>query len=384
MAANYDAVLLDADGTLLDFDQAEQQAFFETCSAFGLPAGADSYARYRRINQQFWQMLERGEVTKEQLVVRRFEQFLAQAGSRQDPEAFNRAYLANLAHGHALIGGALPLLQALKGQCKLAIVTNGVAATQYPRLRQSGIFPYFDAVIVSEEAGVQKPDPAFFALALERCGCPDPARALVVGDSVSADICGANLAGIDACWFNPDGRPLPQGRWARFVVQSLEQVAAVVLGPRPVCRLLPERARYYYIDQYRSCAEALFYAAADRLGRSFAPDARRLVGAFSGGFGCGSLCGVAAAGCAVLGAVLLDDGGAHTSQALQPACAAFVQRFEKRAGGLLCAQLKPRYFDEKERCLALVLAAAEELEEVLLHYLFWLPENRARAAGGRS
>ena len=111
--------------------------------------------------------------------------------------------LAQQAH---LIEGAAELIQTLNGRYHLALITNGLADVQYPRLARSGLESYFSAVVVSDEVGVAKPNPGIFDVAFERMNQPAKNEVLIIGDSLSSDITGGITYGIDTCWYNPNGQ----------------------------------------------------------------------------------------------------------------------------------------------------------------------------------
>ena len=104
--------------------------------------------------------------------------------------------------------GAIEILEYLKGKgYKLYATTNGLSSTQFKRIKNSGIEPYFDKIFVSEEAGHQKPEKEYFDYVIANIPEKDKSKMLVVGDSPSSDILGAVNSGLDACWFNPDNKP---------------------------------------------------------------------------------------------------------------------------------------------------------------------------------
>jgi FMN phosphatase YigB (HAD superfamily) len=83
-------------------------------------------------------------------------------------------------------------------------------------------------IVISEEVGAAKPDPAIFDVAFARMGWPDKARVLMVGDSLTSDIAGAAAYGIDACWFNPAGKERPAGVNIRYEIQRLDELLRIV------------------------------------------------------------------------------------------------------------------------------------------------------------
>lgn len=220
----YRWLLFDADGTLFDYDRAEAQALAVTFQQFGYRFREHYGETYRRINHQIWLDFEAGKITAERLQVRRFELLLEAIGVPVDPEAFGRRYLQNLAGCTDLIDGAEALMQALQGRFGLAIITNGLTGVQRPRLAASTIGHYFTAVVISEELGVAKPDPAIFDVAFSRMGWPGKDEVLIVGDSLSSDMQGGVNYGIDACWFNPQRQPLKPVLPIRYEIHSLAEL----------------------------------------------------------------------------------------------------------------------------------------------------------------
>ena len=115
-------------------------------------------------------------------------------------------YTKNLSQGHFFVEGAEELLKALSGKYRLFLVSNGTACVQKGRLESAGIVPYFEKVFISEEIGVNKPDPRFFEACFEKMEPFDRSRCMIVGDSLTSDILGGRNAGITTCWFNLRGR----------------------------------------------------------------------------------------------------------------------------------------------------------------------------------
>lgn len=106
---------------------------------------------------------------------------------------------------HEVFADVGEILNHLSGSYSMALVTNGAACLQREKLAASGLSEYFEAVVVSADLGVAKPDPSVFEHALSSLGL-DPDDAVMVGDSLSKDVEGALAAGLGAVWVNRSGR----------------------------------------------------------------------------------------------------------------------------------------------------------------------------------
>lgn len=151
-------------------------------------------------------------------------------GVDSDPDAFSRRYLANLALGTELVEGAEHLVKSLHGRVGLLLITNGLADVQRPRFARSTLGRFFSHVVISEEVGVAKPDPAIFDVAFAKMGTPRKADVLIVGDSLTSDIKGGLDYGIGTCWFNPGKKPNGSGVVPQYEVSELKDLLPLLEG----------------------------------------------------------------------------------------------------------------------------------------------------------
>lgn len=204
----YDIVLLDADNTLFDFDTAERLALRQTMESQGYPFTTETEDLYLGINRTLWAAFDRGEVTQAFLVTERFRRLIETLGGDHDPVSMNQDYLLALGECSVLLSGAEDFCRTLsRAGCRLALATNGMASVQRARLKNSPLVPLLEAVFISEELGVQKPQRAFFDRAFACLDVSDRSRAIMVGDGLRSDILGGKNAGIDTIWYNPHHLP---------------------------------------------------------------------------------------------------------------------------------------------------------------------------------
>lgn len=203
------AVLLDLDNTILDFDMAERTALSRAFTALGVPYDEGLLKRYNAINILHWEMLENGILTREQVLVKRFEALFREAGIEADADKTQALYESLLAEGHWFMPGAEALLEALAGEYRLFLCSNGSALVQDGRIASAGIAPYFEKIFVSEHMGANKPEKRYFDLCFAEIPGFRRERAIILGDSLTSDIRGGINAGVKTCWFNPKGRINP-------------------------------------------------------------------------------------------------------------------------------------------------------------------------------
>lgn len=268
----YDTVFWDIDNTLLDFLAAQDRGIRISLARYGRKADDAQLTAYNRINQKYWEMLERGEVTKAELEIGRFREFLTVIGaeniggmcvenSDEDSDRtcaensdgdirstcakgleedfdriakkINDEYEETLAYEPVLMDGAAEICAALRAMgVRQYAVTNGAPFVQRNKIGLSGLGQYFDALFISEELGYVKPQKEFFMEAVRKIPDYDAGRTIIIGDSLTSDMRGGLHAGIDRCWYNPKHARCTADFPIQYKIAHLYEAKAIVAGER--------------------------------------------------------------------------------------------------------------------------------------------------------
>jgi HAD superfamily hydrolase (TIGR01549 family) len=235
-------VLFDLDDTLFDHASAARAALRGVHGAHACFASRN-FDRFEVDHAACLEDLHRrviaGALSVDEARIERFRRLFAAAGVaaaddllQRTAMSYRRAYL----DARGPVAGARDLLAALEPHVRIGIVSNNILDEQQQKLRHCGFDAYVAALVVSEEAGVSKPDPAIFAMALDRLGAA-PHEAVMVGDSWAADVEGARAAGIRAIWFNRFRQPRPHAGTAADVAalvtfEPTDAAVETILGRR--------------------------------------------------------------------------------------------------------------------------------------------------------
>ncbi len=226
----FEVILWDVDGTLLDFLAAEKAAINSLFLEFGLgTCSNEMLRRYSKINRKYWNKLELGEMTKPQILVGRFKEFFTLEGI--DPslgEQFNAAYQVRLGDTIVFCDNSRELVTSLRGKIKQYVVSNGTIIAQTKKLKNSGFDQLMDGIFLSEQVGYEKPAKEFFDCVFREVGAVDRDKILIVGDSLTSDILGGNYAGIKTCWYNPDRLANDTSAKTDFEVQNLNDILKIL------------------------------------------------------------------------------------------------------------------------------------------------------------
>lgn len=223
-------ILWDIDGTLLNFKIAEKCAIQACFDKFGLGVcDEEMLKRYSWINAGYWKRLEAGEITKEQVLTGRFEEFFRKEGFPFDKvREFNDEYQIRLGDTVYFNDNGYELTKQLKGQVKQYIVTNGTRVAQERKLKKSGLDLLMDGVFISDVIGIEKPNPGFFDAVWDQIGHYEKDEALIVGDSLTSDMQGGNNAGILCCWYNPERQENTLGLRIDYEIRNLREIPGIL------------------------------------------------------------------------------------------------------------------------------------------------------------
>ena len=223
-------VLWDIDGTLLNFKAAEKAALNTCFEIHGLGICTDEMlAQYSEINHGYWKRLERGEMTKQEILVGRFAEFFEKQGlDVSKAPAFNEDYQIKLGDTVCFEENAMEVIHALKSMVKQYAVTNGTRVAQKRKLANSGLDQHLEKAFISDEIGVEKPMLGFFDAVWAEIGEYPKDEVIIIGDSLTSDMQGGVNAGILTCWYNPNGMENTSGLKLDYEIQNLSQVLEII------------------------------------------------------------------------------------------------------------------------------------------------------------
>ena len=210
MMAKYRDLYIDFDDTLYDthgnsvlalaelFDLLRLDRYFAEPQLF--------YDEYWKTNIDLWTRYSKGEITRDYLIVERFRRPLSFGEGLEPTEAYcleaSDRFLDLCASKPGLVEGARDLMDYLKAKgYRMHMCSNGFHEVQYKKLRSCGLDGHFDTVVLSEDAGYNKPAPEYFEYALRVTGAKRETT-LMIGDNFNTDILGAKRAGLATAYFN--------------------------------------------------------------------------------------------------------------------------------------------------------------------------------------
>jgi putative hydrolase of the HAD superfamily len=218
-------VFFDLDDTLWDFEQNSKRVLVDLFREFSLDeklhCDFDTFHHtYKKENQTLWSLYYRKEIDKLYLRNHRFNRAFNLFGydNYEENLRISEQYLLRSPHGTVLKENCVPVLRYLQHHYHLHIITNGFKEVQDIKLKASGIQTFFHQVIISEEHGLTKPDPAIFRLA-EKLTQAEPNQCVMIGDNLESDIAGAKNAGWDAIFFHENSSQAFNGHHIKNLIE---------------------------------------------------------------------------------------------------------------------------------------------------------------------
>lgn len=209
-------IFFDLDHTIWDFDRNAEESLLELYAQYelhklGLESAAQFIATYTENNHSLWAQYHLGQITKEALRAQRFSKTFIDLGLHPDhiPPQFEVDYVNLTPTKKNLFEGATKVLTYLQQKYSLHIISNGFKESTLKKMEVCELNCYFQNIIISEDVGVNKPDKAIFEYALDKAAARKE-ESIMIGDSIEADIRGAQAYGMKAIFFNPLRKELPQ------------------------------------------------------------------------------------------------------------------------------------------------------------------------------
>lgn len=228
----YKNLFIDLDDTLWDTESNNRECLEEMYADYGMSRHYASfeafYSIYMPRNMELWALYRNGRISRRTLIIERFRHVLSPLGISEVSEIdrVNRDFLERTAYKTKTIPGAHELMEYLHARYRTFILSNGFREVQARKLEASGLSPFFNGLILSEDAGIHKPNKEIFYYALMSTNSRRT-QSLMIGDSWEADMVGARNARIHQMWFNPSCRK-SRGFKPTYTVASLHEIAGIL------------------------------------------------------------------------------------------------------------------------------------------------------------
>ena len=226
--SKYKVILFDVDNTLIDFDIDQKKAYFSAMKEVNINCTDEMYNDYYEVNRGLWHKFDDGKIKLSELFIKRHEIFFEKYNINIDANKFEEILNIEFQKTGTLIKGVKEILDILKKNYILIIITNGKQEQQYKRLENAYLLDYFFKIFISEEIGYSKPDIKFFDIVLESIPNIEKQEILIVGDSISSDILGGINAGIDTCWYNAKKKVKRLNINPTYVISNMDSLLDII------------------------------------------------------------------------------------------------------------------------------------------------------------
>ncbi len=228
MFKNIKHLFFDLDHTLWDFDLNSKLAYKQIFEEHNVDLSLDKFIDiYEPLNLEFWRKFRENEITKEELRYQRLKTAFDACNYDVNDDQINLfadLYIEYLPNNNHLFPGCIELLDSLKDNFEMHLITNGFNGVQQNKIEKAGLSDYFKVVLTAEAAGVKKPAPQIFHKAIELAGATME-NSIMIGDSYAADIVGARKIGLKTIWFHTTDQEIPQDE---VVVHELLEIQSLL------------------------------------------------------------------------------------------------------------------------------------------------------------
>ena len=230
---NYKSLFFDLDDTLWNTYHNNKECLEEIYDYYNFvmfyPSFETFFSIYWPHNEMLWAKYRNHEIDRRTLITERLLYMLRPMGidSEEDALKINKDFLFRTTTKTKLVDGAIDLLEYLYPKYRLFILSNGFREIQSLKMQNSGLATYFERIILSEDISIQKPHKEIFDFALKNTNSRRM-ESLMIGDSLEADIIGAQNAKIDQIWLNPKGIQPPFNNTPTFTVKSLQEIKDIL------------------------------------------------------------------------------------------------------------------------------------------------------------
>ena len=217
-------IFIDIDNTLLDFDLCAADSIRSGFADWKIPYTDFIFDTFREINESLWKRIEKGTLTREELLKTRWQIIFDKLGIKKSGIEFEQVFIRYLTQSHSQVEGAAELVKYLSRKYMICATSNAPHEQQLIRLEKAGMLQYITHVFTSEQIGYSKPGKEFFDACFAQLKNTNKDEVLLIGDSITADIDGGVSYGLKTCWFNHDKVAVPPDLKADHVFNSLEEI----------------------------------------------------------------------------------------------------------------------------------------------------------------
>ena len=221
-------VLIDIDDTLIDFQLSAEASVRSMFREQNFPCPEDIMVIYHKVCDPLWHKVETKEITLKELQGLRWHRIFNELGFDYNPEIdYEQRFREYLVQNAFAVEGSLELLKHLSKKYTVCAASNSFYAQQVKRLALCGFDKFINQVFTSNEIGAEKPSAEFYSACLEKLGSPSKNEVIMIGDSLTADVGGADNFGIKSIWFNKYNRAA-ENVPADYTVLSLNEIMEIL------------------------------------------------------------------------------------------------------------------------------------------------------------